>query len=229
MKVKTKKMSTLENIFKFKDRLLEFIFPPRCMFCTEVIEIGRCVCAHCAKAVVPNLSVRTILEWGSENIECVSFFEYSGKIREAICQFKFNGEKRYGDYFSDVIINKFPGICEGIDFVTAVPLSDLSFRKRGYNQSECLARSVARKLGKEYKDLLIKVKENYPQHELALSERIKNVKGVYKALDVKNIKNKNILLFDDIITTGNTLKECVKMLKLFGAHRVICCTVAYVL
>ncbi len=221
-------MNILENILKVKDRVLELIFPPRCIFCLEVVPIGQCVCHSCFMSIKPNFSIRIILEWGEENIGCVSAFKYSGKIREAIWDFKFRGQKHYAKYFSKVISDKLVDSCKNIDIVTAVPLSKLGMCKRGYNQSECLARLIAENLGVKYDNLLVKTKENFPQHTLKLNERMENVKGVYKISNFKNLKNKSILLCDDVVTSGSTLRECATVLKLFGARSVMCCTIAYV-
>ncbi len=221
-------MQMLSNFLKFKDRFLEFVFPPRCIFCDEVVPAGQCVCKRCKESVSLSLCERILCDWGGESVVCISIFEYSGSVRDAIRRFKFSGQKHYAKYFADLAAEKLPNICEDIDVITAIPLSVLGLKKRGYNQAECFARSVAQNLSVNYEELLIKIKENFPQHELALSERVSNVKGVYKVSNIKNVKNKNILLCDDILTTGNTLKECAKMLKLFGANSVKCCTIACV-
>ncbi len=221
-------MNFVENILDFKNRILELIFPPRCMFCSTVVPIGNCVCSKCACSITPKTFVRTILEFGEENIDCISPFKYSGKVREAIWSFKFRGRKHYAKYFAKVISREILNIYKNFDVVTAVPLSELRVRQRGYNQSECLARLIAKSLGVKYDDLLIKTKENFPQHTLTLNERFENVKGVYRVSNIREVRNKNILLCDDVVTTGSTLKECAKMLKLFGAKSVTCCTIAYV-
>lgn len=221
-------MSFIENVLNFKDRILELIFPPRCMFCSVVVPIGDSVCSECAISIVPNPFVRTILEYGEENIDCISPFKYSGKVREAIWSFKFRGQKDHAKYFAKVISREILNIYKNFDVVTSVPLSILRMRERGYNQSECLARLIAKSLGVKYEELLIKAKENFPQHTLTLSERFENVKGVYQVSNIRGVRNKNILLCDDVVTTGSTLKGCAKMLKLFGANSVTCCTIAYV-
>lgn len=221
-------MDVLENILRIKDRFLELIFPPRCIFCSDVVPVGENVCCECLEKVSSQKSVRTILEWGGENINCISPFRYSGKVKEAIWRFKFRGQKHYSEYFAKSISRELSGICKDLDIVTAVPLSKCGLRERGYNQSECLARSISKNLELRCENLLIKSKENFPQHELTHRERIENVKGVYKVLNIQNIRNKNILLCDDVVTTGSTLRECVKILKLYGARSVMCCTIAYV-
>ena len=95
--------------------------------------------------------------------------------------------------------------------------------ERGYNQSEILAKGVAQNLKLPLYDLL-KVKEaRKRQHEVSkFKERFNNVNGVYEVKD--KLKFKNVLLIDDIKTTGATLDECAKCLKLKGVENVYCLT-----
>lgn len=220
-------MRISENILNLKDKILELIFPPRCIFCSKVVAVGKYACHGCAIETSYNTFTHIVLEIGEENIDCISPFKYSGKVKEAIWRFKFRGQKYYAKYFAKIMSNELFEFCKNTDVVTSVPLSKSSMRKRGYNQSECLAKSIAKNFGLKYENLLIKPKENFSQHELTLSERIENVKGVYKVLNAESIRNKNILLCDDVVTTGSTLKECAKMLKFAGACSVVCCTIAY--
>ena len=75
-----------------------------------------------------------------------------------------------------------------------------------------------------YFDTLVKIKKNTPQHSISASKRGDNVKGVYKIYDKELINDKTILLIDDIITTGNTLGECAKVLMKNGCKEVLCAT-----
>ena len=94
-----------------------------------------------------------------------------------------------------------------------------------YNHSEILAEKISENLGIPLKKHLKKIRENKKQHRLSFSERQENVKGVYQCVE-ENLQNKNILICDDIITTGATLSECAKELEKSGA-KVFCSTVAY--
>ena len=214
-----------------KNRFISFIYPDKCVFCEEIITKNDSICTHCAQNVKISVSLRPLLEFGNGKVtKCMSPFKYTGKVRDAVCRFKFYGYKNYADFFSGIIaeeINK--NILDiKFDFISAVPLSSKRQSQRGYNKSQWLAKALSGKLNIPYKETLVKIKDNFPQHELPLDQRMQNIKGVYRPKDKKIIKGKNILLCDDIITTGNTLKECVKMLKYSGAKNVVCCTIAHV-
>ena len=113
------------------------------------------------------------------------------------------------------------------DIILAVPISKQRKKERGYNQSALIARKIANKAGILYKEnVIIKVKHNAKQSTLNMKERAENVKNAYKVVDLETIHNKKVLLIDDIYTTGNTLKECSKVLKQAGAKMVNVLTIA---
>ena len=117
----------------------------------------------------------------------------------------------------------------GIEFdvVTCIPLSKKSFNSRGYNQSELLARAIATDFKIPFTPLLKKVKDNNAQHTLPRENRKYNVLNVYESIETAK-KYKNILLIDDIITTGSTLNECVKLLQSRFDANIFCATYANV-
>ena len=92
--------------------------------------------------------------------------------------------------------------------------------KRGYNQSQLIAKSISNILQIEIQNgILYKTKDILPQSTLNKEERIQNIKGVYSAKNIDNIKNKKILLVDDIYTTGSTLNECCKVFAKSGIKK----------
>jgi len=100
------------------------------------------------------------------------------------------------------------------DYIIPVPMYIENKNIRGYNQTEVLAESIKNKLKIDYiKDAIVKIKQNKKQSSLSEKERIENVKDVYKIQNFKILKNKRILLLDDIYTTGNTIKACREELK----------------
>ena len=117
----------------------------------------------------------------------------------------------------------FPNYARPLYFVP-VPLHRARFRERGYNQAELLARACAEIMGFPFEETLEKFKRTKPQHKINAKERIKNVRGAFRLLDSKSVKGKHVLLIDDIITTGNTLGECAKVL-LQGKCRFVSCAV----
>ncbi len=219
------------NIFKkIIDKIISFIYPQKCLICCEIISGKADICDKCLNSIKLNLKVSKLEYDTNKFVSCISLFKYVGKVRNFIHHFKFRGRKDISNYLVYKIseeniksITKYD-----FDYITCVPLSKQRKRMRGYNQSECFARDLGKKIEIPYKDFLIKILDNPPQHELPAVKRIANVKGVYSVLKTSELKDKNILLCDDIVTTGNTLKECVRVLKKYGAKSVVCCTIAYV-
>ena len=111
---------------------------------------------------------------------------------------------------------------ENIDLILSVPISRERYLERGYNQSALIAKQIALCLNIPYKNfILIKKKNNKKQSTLSISNRKRNVQGVYSVWQKEKIRGKNVLLIDDILTTGATLNECSRILKENGAKRVI--------
>lgn len=106
------------------------------------------------------------------------------------------------------------------DIILIVPISNKRKKERGYNQSELLAKEIAKIISvKIEKNKILKIKNTLPQSTLNKIQREENVKGVYKAIQIEKIRNKKILIFDDIYTTGNTVNECAKVLVEKGIKR----------
>ena len=100
-------------------------------------------------------------------------------------------------------------------------------KERGYNQCELISKEIATKLGIKYNNnIIIKTQNNSKQSDLNKNQRKENVIGKYKIKEQTTNHNKNILLFDDIITTGNTLKECAKTLNQTNPKKIGVLTIA---
>ena len=113
------------------------------------------------------------------------------------------------------------------DIIIPVPISKKRNKERGYNQSLLIAREIAKNENVKLRNnVILKVKNNNTQSKLNKEERAENVKNVYKITNNKEIIDKNILLIDDIFTTGATLNECSKMLKQASAKKVDVLTIA---
>ena len=129
-------------------------------------------------------------------------------------------------------MKKNPKFCVQIkkyDIIIPVPISKKRYKERGYNQSSIIARNIAKRFDLKYiEDVLIKNKDNIPQSLLKKEDREDNVKKIYtlnpKRID--SIKNKKILIVDDIFTTGNTVNECAKVLRKINIKQVGVLTIA---
>lgn len=156
-------------------------------------------------------------------------FYYSGAAKRSVHALKFDGcvQNAVGlaRFMSDSVKNNFAGV--KFDFVCCVPLSESSFKRRGYNQSALLAKEIAKELGVPFEEkLLSRPFQGKEQKTLGGIERFGGVIGAFDCDENKITENAAVLLCDDISTTGATLNECAKLLLLRGADKVYCVSAA---
>ena len=207
-----------------KEKLLSLIFPARCTLCGKITAGGRRVCNSCMKHNPPQAHFPLLVE-PEFSLFCVSAYEYEGQARQAILQYKFRGKKEKATGFAQALTLALPPRWQTADVVCWVPISHQRRRERSYDQSELVARKVAKAIGRPCRKLLQKVVNNQPQHELNADQRWENVRNVYLA-DNKQCQGKTILLIDDIVTTGATMLECASCLLRAGAKEVFCGAIA---
>ena len=188
--------------------LLDIIFPKKCGNCGKPSNTW--ICDKCFEKIKYG-NIQKI-EKGEFKF-LISLFSY-GEIREKMLKFKFNDEAYIYHYFVELINRnrKIENIIEKSDLIIPVPMFWLKKFKRGYNQSELIARGIGKKLDIKV-DTLIKNKSSKTQSLLNLEERKNNLKDCFKLKNIEKLKNKNILLVDDIYTTGTTIRECIHQLK----------------
>ncbi len=114
----------------------------------------------------------------------------------------------------------------GVDTVVPVPLHWQRAWQRGYNQSEILAQMLAAKLNKPCKNYLKRIRPTIRQATLNRNERLKNLKNAFAVPHPENVRNRKILLVDDVLTTGSTLHACAEELLKAGADSVVIFTAA---
>lgn len=205
------------------------IYPHVCGICGKIDKYA--LCKKCEKRLrsqgIGNIEDYT--QSTSYFNEHMYLFHYNGEIREAILNYKFNQKPYIYETFLKFLKNN-EKMCVQLkkyDIIMAVPISWKREKQRGYNQSNIIAKQISKMLDLKYLDkILIKIKHNKVQSTLSKEERIKNVKGVYKILHTNKIADKNILLVDDIFTTGNTVDECSKILKKAGVKDIGVFTIA---
>lgn len=155
-------------------------------------------------------------------IEHCYFFTYENLIREQIIALKFQ-EKPYIyktiSYFLENNKKSFEYL-EKYDIIVVVPISNERRKERGYNQSVLMVKELSNIIdARLVTNILYKIRNTVPQSSLNKKQREENAKGVYKAKDCNMIKNKKILLMDDIYTTGSTINECANTLIKNGISR----------
>ena len=159
--------------------------------------------------------------------DCYAPLFNEGDVRASLLRYKFQGQSVYAEVYG-VFLSKCIDENEiSCDSITWVPLSRRRLHRRGYDQARLLAEQIASRYGNPCVPLLKKVRDNPAQSRTGdAAKRKANVAGVYAAINEEQIKGKRILLVDDIVTTGATLREAVKMLEAAGAGKIICIALA---
>ena len=183
---------------------------PSCRVCaTPLVSEYAAVCKECMKDEPP---FSLVLNYGI----------YSGALAEAIHQMKFYGIKRLAAPLGKLLLSLEIPEC---DAIVPVPLTKKGLRGRGFNQTLLVSKVLSKELKIPlHMDLLFKRKDTPPQIGLNAKERMKNIKGVFEASG--RIDNLRLLLFDDVMTTGATVRECAKTLIKAGAKEVFVITLA---
>lgn len=208
--------------------LIDYIYPECCAFCGKLNRNALCKKCEIKFKKKALFRVENYKDTSSYFDEHIFIFHYDGEIRKIILDYKFNDKSYIYKTFVNFLKNNYE-ICVQIkkyDIIIPVPISKEKYKKRGYNQSGIFAKSLAKELKMKYGECLAKTKNNATQSLLNQEGREKNVQGVYKAKNIGKIKNKNILLVDDIFTTGYTVNECSKILKEANAKSVGILTIA---
>lgn len=207
-------------IKRVKNCFIKTLFPVRCPYCLKVIEKDKYACEKCKSKFPETYRI----EYAVGGYKCACVFPYDTIFKKAVLNFKFYNCGAYAEQLSVMLVKCIESEYkdESFDFITCVPMHKKQLRRRGYNHAELLAKECAKLTKIPYADALVKPKQNEPQHSLKASKRRKNVRGVYKATDKKLIEGKSLLIIDDIITTGNTLGECARILMKAGAKKVSC-------
>ena len=203
---------------------MDFFFPRRCPFCGAVAG-KELLCNKCLRSL-PFTGEHAVRE-GTFG-RCAAPLYYENRVREAILQFKFKaklgGLSCFGMLMAQCAAEHFSG---EFDAITWVPVSKKRLKKRGFDQTRYLTGSMCVDWHVAPIETLRKVTDNPPQSTLETEEqRRANVLGVYEAVNAEQFRGKRLLLVDDILTTGATLSECVRVLKEAGAGEVMCLTLA---
>src|SRR3989344_1377882 len=206
----------------FLDSVLDLIFPTKCMLCRAP---GAELC-HLCLGEAPTAE-RESAEW------IFPLYDYRHPpVKKALHLFKYKGKKRLANIFAKSIYGKISeelsdlGVMENFinPVLIPIPLSGKRYRERGYNQAELICRKLV-EINPDFKlenNILIKPKDT--EHQARIKDRRARLENIVGSFAVKNehlIKNRNIILIDDITTTGATLNEARKVLKRLGARKII--------
>lgn len=215
----------------FLEKALEYIFLPVCGICGKLGE--GYLCKECEKSIKEYYIEQKVFvkDIRSKYKMCktMHLLKYEGLVRKLLIDYKFNDKSYLYKTFCEIIKNdkKTLDFIKSYDIIIPVPIHKKRMKTRGYNQSELIARELAKICGnKMYTDVLIKIKNNKAQSTLNKEERENNAKNVYKLCKLEKINNKKVLILDDIYTTGATVKECALELSKANVKEIGIFTVA---
>lgn len=217
----------MKRILYFINYAINLIYPNVCGICDKIYKDD--LCKKC-EIKLKNISKFKIDTYKNKNYKRhIYLFKYEGIIKERLINFKFNQKVYiYRAFVNFLIKNK--KICrflKSYDIIIPVPIHYNRKVTRGYNQSALISKNIAIKLQIDYDEkVLLKRVNNKPQSTKNKQERKNNVIGVYYIKNKEKIFNKKVLLVDDIYTTGSTVNECAKVLKIAGAKEIDIFTIA---
>lgn len=233
----------------WKRAVLDTVFPwSVCVLCGQTTTDDSCLCPHCLDKVLRTPRCRSCgaflyLDPPRDHSRLCAFcrrepkqqidhfwsaLPYEGKGRELILDLKYQQKKNYARPLGSCLAFYLAQRHVAADFLVPVPLHDRRLAERGYNQAALLAEEVGAELNiPVLSEALVRHKETKLQFSLSLSERKRNLEGAFSpGSQGKLVSGKKILLVDDILTSGTTALNCVKVLKKLGAERVEVATVA---
>lgn len=216
---------------------MSLLFPARCDFCGKPTTEDKPICKECFLKM-PLISGNVCGRCGREYALCsckigdfafvrnVSLYYYDGAVKQRIKRLKYYRRPQValdiGEELAKFVSKAYASV--DFDVVTYVPMYNFTKMRRGYNQSQLMAEPVAKKLGVSVAELVYKRFGMSPQKALGAQARRRNVRG--KFYTTHDLRDKTVLIIDDIMTTGSTLSECALALRNAGAKAVYTATYA---
>ncbi len=226
------------NILKYLRLLIKVVYPAHCVFCGKIIPLGTAsvdicqICANIGKFHEAGALLSKICRIrGLHGLGPVfSLFRYEGVVRKSLHHYKFaNRSSFYRTYasmmsqlLSEAFNRRYP-----FDIIIPVPLHKNRELSRGYNQAYLIAKELGHLLHmKVNKNILVRHIDTKSQSRLNRYERANNIENAFAVINPYVVKERHILLVDDIITTGSTLEECARVLNEAGTADICAIGVA---
>ena len=209
-----------------KEQILRLLFPPKCVLCKKVLSKEETdLCKDCRQTQPEyrgnKIKLSFLAQW-------TGLWYYKENVRLSILRYKFYGRRSYAQSYGRLLAMKLQRDgWDDTDVLTWIPISARRKRTRGFDQVQLLGTVVARELGIPLVPTLRKIRHTKPQSTMgSAAHRRANILGAYEVIDPELVRNKRILLLDDIITTGTTASESARMLLTAGAKEVNLATLA---
>ena len=233
-------MLTVMNVkLGFLEDFISLLFPSLCVSCGKSLYRNEgMICTQCLYKM-PKTNYHFLkdnpvsrLFWGRINIESATacyFFDKGSRFRGLIHKMKYRGQKEIGYelgkiYGSELKESK---LFNSTELIVPVPLHPKKERKRGYNQSEWVAKGIAESMGIMMNTgSVYRAVNTESQTRKGRYERWTNVENIFKISNPEDLENKHILIVDDVITTGSTLEACAYAILQLKGTKISCATLA---
>ncbi len=188
-----------------------------------------CICNKCADSY--KMYREDATHYAGPNMEYYTpAFVYSKEFKKSFLKFKFQGYTSYGHLLAELAADHIKNnpYFKDYDYIIPVPISKFRLRERGFNQSELMVEHIAKAINKPILSCLKRIKHSTPQSKYRrFRMRARNVKNAYECS--LKFDGENLILFDDVYTSGSTMYECAKVLKTQGAGNItgIACAHSY--
>ena len=236
------------NFLKF---ILNFIFPPHCLVCNKNLFSNDGLCNDCLEQlqfitkpfcnccgypfdlqeyeVLNTFLCSKCLKKHYKFDKARSVVCYNDMSKNIILPFKHADKTRYKNFIANLLIKTGTELLKDTDIIIPVPIHFTRLLKRKYNQATLIGNVISKNTAITiYYDVLFRIKKTKSQGHLTVKQRQKNVLNAFTVKNSDKIKGKNILLIDDVFTSGATLNECAKVLKKVGVKKIYILTFARV-
>jgi ComF family protein len=208
----------------FRD-FINLLFPDLCIVCNENLQKNKQhICVNCLYGI-PKTNFHLLIDnpiekrfWGKVPVfrgTAFFYFQKGSPFQKLLHTLKYKGNKEIGE-----VLGKYAAAdlldspdFRNVDVIIPVPLHPKRYKKRGYNQSEWIAKGLSEVLNIPQDTITLRrVRENTTQTKKSVFERYENTEGIFGLLDKNTLSGKHVLLVDDVLTTGSTLEACVNEL-----------------
>ncbi|WP_298551922.1 ComF family protein [uncultured Parabacteroides sp.] len=213
--------------------LLNLFYSRLCLLCqTPLVKGEEHICLHCSNHLpythFTDMETNPVCRLFEGKVSFVAatallHFTKGGSGQKLIHSLKYHGNKKLGYELGRMAATAYreTGLFDTVDLLLPVPLHPKRMRQRGYNQSEWIARGIQSVIGIPVDtSSLSRIKKTESQTRKQIFERSENVEDIFRLSNADALKNKHVLLLDDVITTGSTISACAKAMKAISGIRI---------
>ena len=202
--------------------IVYIIYPPLCPVCKEIVDEKNQICDDCYKKIF-RLDTEKILPKTLSGVFYIT--KYREGTRDLLRKLKFNNDLKVLPVLKKILAHvadnpELKKFLSQVDIATYVPLHQVRFKERGFNQAELIFKDFLVKKNLPVENLLIRTKATPRLFKFTSAERKKIVQDAFTVVEGKNLQGKKILVVDDIYTTGATTSACAEVLKNAGAEKI---------